>query len=380
MGGKGRWRPLIYLDNSATSLPRPPQVIRAVTNAMEHCASPGRGSGIPAEDAAEMIYRLRMEAGRLFHTEPEQVVFTTSATHGLNIAIKSIVGRKGRVVCSGMEHNAVIRPLRAIGADVQIARGRLFDREALLRDFDRLLTPGTALCVMTHVSNVFGWILPVEEVAELCRRRKIPFVLDASQSAGILPVDMSRLGAAFVACPGHKGLLGPQGTGLLICNHDTKTLIEGGTGSLSKGADMPDFLPDRLEPGTPNVPGAAGLLAGIRCVRKRGEKNILRHEVYLRQMAQRGLRQIPGVHVFCGEEQTGVLSLVSDKIDCVELGEKLARQWDIATRSGIHCAFTAHETAGTLSTGTLRISPGYYNTEADIMELIQAVEQLHRPV
>lgn len=175
--------------------------------------------------------------------KPENVVFTFNATHGLNIAIKSLVKRGDTVLISGYEHNAVTRPLHALGAVVKVAYGPLFQPEAMFRSFEEQLTPEVCAVVCNHVSNVFGYILPVERIAALCRARGVPFILDASQSAGCLPVDMSQLKAAFIAMPGHKGLYGPQGTGLLLCGTDTQPLLEGGTGSMSARQEMPDFLP-----------------------------------------------------------------------------------------------------------------------------------------
>jgi selenocysteine lyase/cysteine desulfurase len=229
---------------------------------------------------------------------------------------------------------------------------------------------------MTHVSNVFGWILPMEEVASLCRQRGIPFVLDASQSAGTLPVQMKSLGAAFIAFPGHKGLLGPQGTGLLLCGHEAKTLLEGGTGSISKEKAMPDFLPDRLEPGTHNMPGAAGLLEGLRYVRGHGLAQIAQHEMELGSYGASLLAEIPEVEVFQGADQTGVLSFKPGTRDCVVFAEQLAKQWDIALRAGLHCAPLAHETAGTLYTGTIRLSVGPMSKQWQLRRLAEAVKSL----
>ena len=251
---------------------------------------------------------------------------------------------------------------------------KLFDSHQLLEDLERLLTPDTKLCVLTHVSNVFGWRLPIEEAAELCKKRGIPFVLDAAQSAGCLDIHMEELGAAFIAMPGHKGLLGPQGTGLLLCGSDTKTLMEGGTGSISRQMEMPEFLPDRLEPGTHNMPGAAGLLAGLRTVRQLGTDEIFRRERDLMQYTAEKLQKIPGIHTYRGKPQTGVLSFVTEGADCVLFGEELSRRWDIALRSGLHCAPLAHETAGTLDTGTIRVSFGPENTKKDADILADAVE------
>lgn len=371
---------MIYLDNGATSMPKPRSVVDSVTWAMKNLASPSRGSSRMAKNAEGVLYHLRQEAEELFHCPMENVVLTTSATHGLNIAIKSMVKKGQRVVISCMEHNAVVRPLHALGADVKVAKAELFDSEGLLHSFRQLLTKDTALCVMTHVSNVFGWILPVEEVAELCRKRGIPFILDASQSAGMLEVDMEKLGAEFVALPGHKGLLGPQGTGLLLCRQWADPVLEGGTGSLSKQYEMPDFLPDRLEAGTHNMPGAAGLLAGIRYVKKRGIGNIRRHERELKELAVNELQHIPQLKVFTGERQTGVLSILPEMQDPVIFGEDISERYQIALRSGLHCAPLAHEAAGTLETGTIRISFGPFNTREEVYFLVKALRKELRNV
>ena len=370
---------MIYLDNGATSLPKPRSVIDAAAWSIGHLASPGRGSSGASEEAENLLYELRIAAGKMCSCPPQQVVLTSSATHGLNIALKSLAGPGDRVVISGMEHNAVVRPLFSTGADVQVARGHLFDSKKLLEDFDRLLKPGTSACVVTHVSNVFGWILPVEEIAVLCRMRGIPLVVDASQSAGSLEVNMEALGAAFIAMPGHKGLLGPQGTGFLLCGYPAKTLMEGGTGSLSAQREMPDFLPDRLESGTHNVPGAAGLLAGMRYLRSVGIRTVSEKEKELCEVLVRQLKTIPEVEVFYGEDQAGTVSFRVRNRDCVLLATRLAEQ-GIALRAGLHCAPLAHETAGTLETGTIRASFGPFNTRQDGKELCRRLEIiLERP-
>ena len=369
---------MTYLDHGATSLPKPKSVERAMAWAVNHLPSPGRGSSSGAEAAAELLFSLRMEAAERFDCQPEQVVLTSSCTHGLNIAIRSLVKPGDRVVISCMEHNAVVRPLYALGAQVHVAGKRLFDPEQLLKDLDALLTPDTKACIMTHVSNVFGWQLPVERAAALCRERGIPFVLDAAQSAGCLRISMRKLGAAFLAMPGHKGLLGPQGTGLLLCNHETEPLLAGGTGSLSRQREMPEFLPDRLEAGTHNMPGAAGLLAGLRAVRQLGEEEILRREQQWMEYTAQRLEKLPGLRLFTGPMQTGVLSFVTEDRDCVLFGEQLSERWDIALRSALHCAPLAHETAGTLETGTIRVSFGPMNRRKDADALVNAVEFMLR--
>lgn len=366
---------MIYLDNGATSLPKPQTVVRSVTRALSRCASPGRGSSPASREAEEILYLLRQEASSLFHCPTEGVILTTSATHGLNIAIKSLAGPGTRVVVSGMEHNAVMRPLWAIGAQVDVARGKLFDDESLVAEFDRKLTNNTELCIINHVSNVFGWIQPIAQVAMLCRERNIPLIVDASQSAGVLDLDMEELGASFIAMPGHKGLLGPMGTGLLLCGGAARPLMEGGTGSLSREMNMPDFLPDRLEPGTHNIPGAAGLLAGLRWVGQKTPGTIFLHEQSLARMMVRELKVLPGVQVFSGPNQSGVVSFVAEGRDSVLLGEQLSGDYGIALRAGLHCAPLAHETAGTLETGTIRLSPGPFSSEKDIRIFLYSLKR-----
>lgn len=372
---------MVYVDNAATTLQKPPAVRRAVAEAMKHMASPGRGGHKPAMLAAGTAFACREAAARLFHMEdPENVVFTLNATHALNLAIKSVVRPGDTVVVSGYEHNAVTRPLTALGCRIRVARSPLFHPGEILQEFDRLITEEVTCVVCTYVSNVFGYILPVKDIAELCARRGVPFILDASQAAGALPVHMDELGAAFVGMPGHKGLYGPQGTGILLCGEgrETRTLLEGGTGSLSAKQEMPGFLPDRLEAGTHNVPGIAGLLEGIRYVSRTGEETILRHERALTVKAAAALSATPGVTVYAAEDpdhQAGVLSFTLDRMDCEGVGEALGRR-DIAVRAGLHCAPYAHESAGTLDTGTVRASFSDFNTSRDVEKLVGAVRQL----
>jgi len=261
---------MIYLDSAATTLEKPESVPRAVFHAMGQMASPGRGGHRASERAAEMMFRCREVAADLFHVpNPEQVVFTANATHGLNLAIHALAKPGGVVLISGYEHNAVTRPLFGRGdLTVKIAAGTLFDPDDVLKAFEREMTDEVDFVICNHVSNVFGFVQPIERIAQVCRRRGKPLIVDASQSAGTLCVDLDGWGAAFVAMPGHKGLYGPQGTGLLLCSADTSPLLYGGTGSRSAEQDMPDFLPDRLEAGTPNVCGIAGLLAGMQYVKK----------------------------------------------------------------------------------------------------------------
>ena len=347
---------MIYLDHGATSFPKPRSVLNAMAYAMESCANPGRGGYGAAMRASRTVLKCREMAGELFGCEPEQVVCTGSCTQGLNMAIGTLVKPGSRVVISGFEHNAVVRPLHALGASIQIAGRTLFDQEDTLSAFEGALRRGVDAAVFTHVSNVFGYILPVAEMAALCRKYRVPFAVDCAQSAGILPVNLKDLGADFIAMPGHKGLLGPMGTGLLLCNRVPKPLISGGTGSQSELRQMPDFLPDAGEAGTLNVSGIAGLSAGIGQVQKQGLADIFaREQRQMRRCAKR-LEKL-GYTVFSGQAQCGTVSFVP-KCGCEELAGFLGKQ-DICVRAGLHCAPVAHESAGTLSTGTVRISFGH---------------------
>lgn len=372
---------MVYLDSAATTLQKPPSVSRAMAWAVGTMASPGRGGHKPAMRAAEVAFACRQMAAELFHlNDPENVIFTLNATHALNLAIKSVVKPGDTVVVSGYEHNAVTRPLAAMNCRIRVAKGPLFHPEELLAEFDRLITEEVSCVVCTHVSNVFGYVLPVEQVASICKSRNVPFILDASQSAGTLPVYMEELGCAFIAMPGHKGLYGPQGTGLLLCGagQDTNTLLEGGTGSLSLRQAMPEFLPDRLEAGTHNIPGIAGLLEGLRYVSGKGDRVILAHEQNLVTRAARELSVIPGITVYASEQpgvQAGVLSFVVQSMDCEEVGEQLG-QLDIAVRAGLHCAPYAHETAGTAETGTVRASFSAFNTGSEVRTFVKAMERI----
>ena len=364
---------MIYFDSAATTLQKPEAVSSAVASAIHTMTTPGRGDYPASRQAAELMLRCRTEAAEFFGApEPDNVILTSNATHGLNIAIKSLVSPGDTVVISGYEHNAVTRPLHAIGnVSVRIVNGRLFDPQQMAEGFRRAVDGGVKAVICTHVSNVFGFAMPMDDIAATCRERGVPLIVDAAQSAGILPVDLDRWGAAYVAMPGHKGLYGPQGTGLLLCGQGVrpKALLEGGTGSLSRQQEMPDFLPDRLEAGTQNVHGAAGLLAGLRFVRQQGVENIARKEAdIIRQLAE-GLRRKGRYLVFDGGGDSSVLSVVPQWTDPESLADRLARQ-GVAVRSGLHCAPLAHQTAGTSETGTVRFSASAFNTPGEVEQVL----------
>ena len=371
---------MIYLDSAATTFQKPLSVSYAMQRAMRTMSSPGRGGYAAARAAEETAFRCRSLAAELFGVpSPEQVVFASNATHALNIAIRSLVPEGGRVAVSGYEHNAVTRPLHALGARIKVAASPLFDRAALLRAFENSISPELDAVVCTHVSNVFGFVLPIEEIAALCRAEGVPLIVDASQSAGILPFELDTLGAAFIAMPGHKGLYGPQGTGLLLCAHDAAPLLYGGTGSASLEQTMPDFLPDQLEAGTHNMPGIAGLEAGLRFVRERRER-IERHERALIARAAAALRGMDGVTVYAARdaaEQVGVLSFNLDGREPEKTADALAQR-GFALRGGLHCAPYAHRTAGTLPNGTVRLSVSTFTSAADIDAFARVLRSIVR--
>ncbi len=365
---------MIYLDNGATSFPKPDCVRQAVSNALLTCGNPGRGGYKASMNASRVVYNCREKVADFFGADPEQVVFTSNCTHGLNIAIKALVKPGNRVVVSGFEHNAVIRPLTALNAKIIVAGTRLFDPQDTINSFEAALRGGADAAVFTHISNVFGYILPVEELSALCTQYGVPFIVDAAQSAGVYPIHLQKLGASYIAAPGHKGLLGPQGTGVLLCNDLPDPILYGGTGSNSESAEMPLFLPDRLEAGTLNVPGIAGLAAGISFLKHRGIEEIACREA--KEAARCGdflLRK--GFTAFCGNTQSGTVSFVCD--DCEDFAEKLSGA-GISVRAGLHCAPLAHRSAGTLDTGTVRISFGHSASKYQSLKLMEAIDSICR--
>ena len=364
---------MIYLDNGATSFRKPKTVPQAVMTAMKRCANPGRGGYGAAMEAAEEVYRCRELAGELFGCEADRVVFTSNCTHGLNIAINTLVKPGSRVVVSGFEHNAVTRPLHARGVTLRVAGRKLFGWDDTLEGFYQALHQGADTAVFTHVSNVFGYILPVEQLAAMCREQGIPFIIDAAQSAGTVPISLKKLGADFIAAPGHKGLLGPQGTGLLLCGRAPRPLLYGGTGSESIRQTMPEEPPDSAEAGTLNVPGIAGLAAGLRYLKQAGIEKIGKREQQQAEICAAGLKRL-GMGVFHGPHQAGTVSFLPG-VDCERAAQILAQR-GIAVRAGLHCAPLAHESAGTLKTGTVRVSFGHDASNEQTKAFLQAVSKL----
>lgn len=372
---------MIYLDAAATTFQKPDTVYKTAISAMRTVSSPGRGGYSAAWKAAELSFRCREAAADLFKMEsPEYVIFTFNATHGLNIAIKHFARPGKKAVISGYEHNSVLRPLRAVGAEIHVVSAPVFDTQKILDGFESSITSDTAVVVCNHVSNVFGFILPVEEIAHMCAERDVPFVLDASQSAGILNLNFHALKAAAVAMPGHKGLYGLQGSGLLLCSELLNPILEGGTGSDSMDSNMPLFLPDRLEAGTHNMPGIAGLSAGIRFVAAKTPETIQIHEKKLVQYTASSLLKMKGCYVFFDptmQQQTGVLSFYHEHIPSEHIAAKLAER-GIAVRAGLHCSPLAHKSAGTVEKGTVRVSFSAFNTQREVDIFLNAIENILR--
>ncbi len=363
---------MIYLDNAATTLEKPPAVSRAMCWAMRHAGGAGRSAHPPAMLGADIIYDTRRLAAQVFDVpDPTRVIFTANATQALNMALYAMAQTHRHFAISGFEHNAVYRPILELvkrnNLKLTMLRSALWEDALLLEQAEQAIRDGADCFVLCHVSNVFGYIQPLEQLDALLSKHGIPLVLDASQSAGVLPLSVSKLHSlAAVGMPGHKGLYAPPGTGMLLwMSQDLPApLLLGGTGSLSEQADMPDFLPDRLESGTVNVAGIAGLFEGLQFVSKLGESEIAAWECKLRDLVTEKLREVPGVTVYASpnpQKQTGVLSFTCRQLPCEIVAQRLAEH-NICVRAGLHCAPLAHSTAGTLETGTVRISPGWFQS------------------
>jgi cysteine desulfurase/selenocysteine lyase len=376
---------MIYLDNAATSFPKPERVYVEMDRCMrQYCANPGRSGHRLALEAGRAIYRTRERLCRLFNIEsPMQVVFTSNATEALNLGIKGLLKEGDHVVTTSVEHNSVARPLTALKAKGVSVTYVGCDSKGYLnpRDIERAIKKNTALIVITHASNVTGTLMPVKEVGLIAKERGIPFMLDAAQTAGIYDIDVRDMNIDILAFPGHKGLMGPQGTGGLYIseNLDVLQMKEGGTGSRSEELAQPVVVPDRYESGTPNTAGIVGLGEGVGFILEKGTAAIREHEEELTGMLLQGLEQIKGVKIYGPVNpglQAGVVSINIGDGDSGEISYILDRSYDIATRSGLHCSPLAHRTIGTFDQGTVRFSIGYFNTREDIEAALRAVEEI----
>ena len=373
---------MIFLDNAATSYPKPPAVIAAVSTFLTDIGvGTGRGSYRQGVSSNRIIYEARERVAALLHAaDSSRVIFTHSATESLNLAVAGLLSPGDHVVTSSMEHNSLERPLhRALSKGVTVTKISC-DRHGLLNpdDVAAALRPETRLVAISHCSNVTGTIQPAAEIGRLTRDRGILFLLDTAQSAGLLPIDIDELSVDLLAAPGHKSLLGPPGTGFLYLapGVELEPLLVGGTGGSSSSPDQPHSCPERYESGTPNTPGIAGLSAGIGYLLDTGIDTIRAHEQTLTGFILDGLRDIPGVTLYGPADplyQAGVVSFTLAGRDPAEIGYRLDHEFDIAVRVGLHCAPEAHRTIGTYPDGTIRVSPGYATTANDIDMFLNAL-------
>ena len=391
----------IYLDNASTSFPKPREVSDAVYHYMTGVGSNiGRGGYASAYAAEEAVFAARQLLCDFFGGEdPKNVVFTKNITEALNVLLRGLLQSGDHVLVSAMEHNAVMRPLQLLGhelaADEQPSDTITFSRVPCDREgnleleyLPKLVRPNTKAIVMTHASNVCGTLLPLTEVGAFCKEHNLLLIVDSAQSAGLFPIHMQSLGIDALAFTGHKGLLGPQGMGGFILREhmveQVLPLIVGGTGSLSHTERTPTLMPDKFEAGTLNLPGIMGLAAGVRWLHERGLDNIRNHELALTEqllagllaLEQQGLLRVVGRKDIT--RRTSVVSIADTTLDIAMVAHKLAAEYGIATRVGLHCAPNAHKTLGTYPTGTLRFSMGWHNSAADIATALAALEEVLR--
>lgn len=379
---------MIYLDNAATTYPKPPSVQNAVASALHRFgANPGRGGHAMSMATAEEVYRTRCAVSDFFHAPgPECVAFTMNCTHALNAVLKGLLRPGDHVVVSCLEHNAVMRPLHKLeqcGVTVTQARVVPGDNDATVDAFRRAMRENTRLVVCTHVSNVWGIRLPVARIAAMAHLYGVPVCVDAAQSAGILPVFLEEDGVDYLCAAPHKGLYAPMGTGLLVTARggELDTILEGGTGTNSVSLKQPEEMPERLESGTINVPGIAGLRAGLAFVRQKGMERILRHEVDVMRQIYRALHRTEGVELFTGEPDGETFApVVSFRVrgDASEQTAAALTAQGVAVRAGLHCAPCAHAFMGTLESGAVRVCPSAFTTGRDVQGFVTALRQAVR--
>jgi len=379
--------PLAYFDNAATSFPKPNKVYDSIMKAMkEYGANPGRSGHKLALKLGREIFKTRELLADLFNIkDPMNLIFTFNGTQSLNIGIKGILKKGDHVITTSMEHNSVLRPIKAMekeGVEVSIIKGDPVGR-INPKDIEKNIRKNTKLIAITHISNMTGTIMPIEEIGRTARAKGIYFLVDAAQSAGVYQIDVERMNIDILAFPGHKSLLGPQGTGGLYIREglEVKELYQGGTGSTSYELEQPDMLPDRYESGTLNGPGIVGLGAGVEYILKRGMDNIRKHEEELTSHFIEELTKIESVKLYGPldlKEQGAVVSInIGDK-DSSEISFILDQNYDIEVRPGLHCAPMAHKTIGTLEQGTVRFSFGPFNTHEEIELAIKAVREISK--
>lgn len=373
---------MIYLDNAATSYIKPDSVIKTVCDATYlNSANAGRGGYEVSIKSSEILYETREKLAQIFGVEnPERIVFCKNTTEALNFGIKGVMHKGGHVITTSMEHNSVIRPIKAMEKNGVTCSLLQADKNGKLdiNRLERMIKPQTKLIVMTHSSNVCGNIYDIEAVSEIARRNRVLFMVDAAQSAGNINIDSNCVD--LLAFPGHKGLLGPMGTGGLYVKEGVKIkpIIGGGTGSLSESLLQPEFFPDMLESGTQNIPAVAGLSAACDFILKNGIENIHNYEKSLMKRFEEKVRNIKSITVYGDDNKTAITALNICGADCVEVAQKLADEYGICVRAGLHCAVLAHKSLGTHDTGCVRFSFGYFNTEKEIDTAVDALYKVSK--
>lgn len=376
---------MVYLDNAATTFPKPEVVYEEIMRCMkEYGANPGRSGHRLALDAGRVIYDTRELLAEMFNIKnPMNIAFTCNGTDGLNTAIKGILKPGDHVITSSMEHNSVLRPLKALektGVELTIVE---CDKKGFinLKDIEDSIKENTKVIITTHASNVIGTIFPIKEIGEISKAHDLIFIVDAAQTAGLYDIDVVDMNIDVLVFPGHKSLLGPQGTGAIYINENVciDCTKQGGTGSASESLIQPEIMPDKFESGTPNTPGIAGLGRGVRFILDTGMENIRNHEKELTKYFLDGLSKFKEVTVYGpndSEKQAPVISLNIEGEDSSGVGYILDSEFDIAVRTGLHCAPLAHTTIGTLEEGTVRFSIGYFNTKEDLDETLEAIDKI----
>ncbi len=370
----------IYFDNSATTYPKPPSVRAACLQALdEYGGNPGRSGHKMSLKAAEMVYETRELAAKMFSAEPENVIFTQNCTHALNTAIKGISAIGNRAIISSMEHNSVVRPVYALakkGLRTDVAVVDLNDCKTA-EEFTNLITPATKMVVCTAASNATGKILPIEKIASACKLRGVPLIVDAAQAAGVLPLKVGN-GINFICCAGHKGLYGPTGTGLLISDgtYALEPLMHGGTGATSQEPWQTPFMPELLESGTLNTVGICGLKAGLKYVEQMGICDIFEHERYLCDRLISQISTDKNIEIYSQSSGFAPIVLFNVKnVPSQEVANALSKM-GFMLRGGLHCAFLAHKTVGTLPNGAVRFSPSVFNSQKETDLLANAVKKI----
>lgn len=381
----------IYFDHAATSFPKPVWVMEKMCEYMKNVGcNVGRGGYAGAYSAEETVYETREKLKEFFHAKSSKnVVFTPNITTSLNMVLKGLLKPGNRVLVSSVEHNAVMRPLHQLEKSGVIVEKIAADTEGTMDmgDFQRKVETQPDVVVISHASNVCGTIQPVGQIGAECRKRKIPFVLDTAATAGSMEIDIQKDGIDILCFTGHKGLMGPQGTGGFILEEDMAERIEpvisGGTGSISHTLDMPDFLPDRFEAGTLNLPGIYGLSAALDYLRQEGVERIGGRELDLTEQFLESIKNSAilreNMEIIGRKDRnnrTSTVSLYTEKMDMAQIAFLLDDRYGIAVRPGLHCAPLAHRSLGTYPAGTLRFSFGYYNREEEIELAVRAMEEI----